>query len=285
VEGAAMSDGLTLQHFFPQAGPWVESLATTPIALFVSGPTFGYATWEVGHILSLILLGGTAILMNLRLLGAGVTNVEPREIYRNLRLLQTIGLVGIIVTGVLIGSANAAKLYNSSAFTVKMMALLSGIILTYGVSRPVAAANGAVGLMPKIWFPIGAAIFLAALWVLCTSPLINVGVYHLITALALILIPVMRGRLRWAYVAGLAALIVAQFVHTHFVIKPDDYAHLDPVNKLYTVLYAVWLVGAALITLFRGRGEVGGPLTKLIAYVAILVWVLGATAGRWIAYQ
>jgi hypothetical protein len=165
------------------------------------------------------------------------------------------------------------------------MALLAGIILTYGVSRPVAAANGAVGLMPKIWFALGGAIFLAALWVLCTSTLINVGVYHLITALALILIPVMRGRLRWAYVAGLAALIVAQFVHTHFVIKPDDYAHLDPVNKVYTALYGVWLVGAALITLFRGRGEVGGPLTKLVAYVAILVWVLGATAGRWIAYQ
>jgi hypothetical protein len=280
-----MSDGLTLQHFFPQATSWVEGLATTPLAVFVNGPTFGYATWEVGHILSLILLGGTAILMNLRLLGAGVTNEEPREIYRNLRLWQNIGVVGIIVTGVLIGSANGVKLYNSSAFTVKMMALLAGVILTYGASRPVAAANGAVALMPKIWFAIGGAIFLAALWVLCTSPLINVGVYHLITALALILIPVMSGRLRWGYIAGMVALVVAQFVHTHFVIKPDDYAHLDPVNKIYTVIYGVWLVGAALITLFRGRGEVGGPLTKLIAYVAILVWVLGATAGRWIAYQ
>lgn len=280
-----MSDGLTLQHFFPQASPWVESLATSPVAVFVNGPTFGYATWEVGHILSLILIGGTAILMNLRLLGAGVTSEEPREIYRNLRLWQNIGVVGIIVTGVLIGSANGVKLYNSSAFTVKMLALLSGIILTYGVSRPVASANGAVALFPRIWFAIGGAIFLAALWVLCTTVLIDVGVYHLITALALILIVAMRGRLRWAYIAGLSALILAQFVQTHLVIKPDDYAHLDPVNKVYTVIYGVWLVGAALITLFRGRGEVGGPLTKLVAYVAILVWVLGATAGRWIAYQ
>jgi hypothetical protein len=194
-------------------------------------------------------------------------------------------VVGIVVTGVMIGSANGAKLYNSSAFTVKMLALLSGIILTYGVSRPVAAANGAVALFPRIWFAIGGAIFLFALWFLCTTVLIDVGVYHLITALALILIPVLRGRLRWVYLAGLAALIVAQFVHTHFVIKPDDYAHLDPVNKVYTALYGVWLVGAALITLFRGRGEVGGPLTKLVAYAGILVWVLGATAGRWIAYQ
>ena len=48
-----------------------------------------------------------------------------------------------------------------------MIALLSGIILTYGVSRPVAAANGAVSLMPKIWFALGGAIFLAGLWVFC----------------------------------------------------------------------------------------------------------------------
>jgi hypothetical protein len=194
-------------------------------------------------------------------------------------------VIGIIVTGVLIGSANAVKLYDSSAFTVKMMCLLAGLMLTYGASRPVAAANGAVGMAPRIWLVLGGAIFLAALWILCTTVLINVGVYHMITAMALILIAVTRGRVRWAYLAGLAALIVAQFVHTHIVIKADDYAHLDPVNKVYTALYGVWLVGIGLVTVFRGNGEEGGPLTKLVAYSAILVWVLGATAGRWIAYQ
>jgi hypothetical protein len=276
---------LNLEHFFPHAKPWVDSLATIPPATWVNGPTFGYASWEVGHILSLILIGGTTIMMNLRLLGAGLTQEKPAEIYRNLRVLQNVGVIGIVITGILIGSANAVKLYDSSAFTVKMMALLAGVILTYGVSRPVAAANGAVALMPKIWFAIGGAIFLAGLWIFATTDLIDVGVYHVITAAALILIPVTRGRLRWAYIAGMAALIVAQFVHTHFVIKADDYAHLDPVNKTYTALYGVWIVGTALITLFRGRGEEGGPLTKLMAYSAMLVWVLGAAAGRWIAFQ
>ena len=214
-----------------------------------------------------------------------MTQEKPAEIYRNLRVLQNIGVIGIIVTGVLIGAANATKLYDSSAFTVKMMALLSGIILTYGVSRPVAAANGAVALVPRIWFAIGGAIFLADLWMFATTDLIDVGVYHVITAAALILIPVTRGRVRWAYIAGMVVLIVAQFVHTHFVIKADDYDHLNPVNKAYTVAYGVWIVGTALTTLFRGRGEEGGPLTKLVAYSTMLVWVLGAAAGRWIAFQ
>ncbi len=276
---------MNLEHFFPQAKAWVDTLGDIPPGSWVKGPKFGYASWEVGHIISLIMVGGTTIMMNLRLLGAGVTQEKPAEIYRNLRVLQNIGVIGIIVTGLLIGSANAVKLYDSSAFTVKMIALLSGIILTYGVSRPVAAANGAVALMPKIWFAIGGAIFLADLWMFATTDLIDVGVYHVITAAALILIPVTRGRARRAYIAGMVALIVAQFVHTHFVIKADDYDHLNPVNKAYTMAYSVWIVGTALTTLFRGRGEEGGPLTKLVAYSTMLVWVLGAAAGRWIAFQ
>ena len=280
-----MSGGLTFQNLFPQAKDWVYGLATSPVAIFVNGPQFGYASWEVGHILSLILIGGTTILMCMRLLGAGVTEEKPSEIYRNLRLWQNIGVIGIIVTGLLIGSANAAKLYNSSAFTVKMIALLAGVILTYGVARPVAAANGAVSTMAKIWFAIGGAIFLAGLWIFTTTDLIDVGVYHLITAAALILLPVTKGRVRWSYVAALSVLIVAQFVHTHIVIKPDDYDHLNPVNKTYTALYVALIVGTALTTLFRGRGDAGGPLAKLVAYSAMLVWVLGAAAGRWIAFQ
>src|ERR1700761_3394806 len=175
---------LNLEHFFPHAKPWVDNLANTPLAMFVNGPKFGFATWEVGHILSLIILGGTTILMNMRLLGRGVTEESPAEIYRNLRFWQNVGVIGIIVTGVLIGSPNATRLYDSAAFIVKMLALLSGIILTYGASRPVAAANGAVSATAKVWFALGSVIFLLGLWVFVRSDLINVGIYHIITAIA-----------------------------------------------------------------------------------------------------
>ena len=161
---------MNLEQFFPHARPWVENLANIFPGKYVK-PQFAW--WEVGHVLSLITLGGTTILMNLRLLGAGLTQEPPSEIYRNLRFWQNLGVIGIIVTGVLIGSANAERLYDSAAFIVKMLALLAGVILTYGVSRPVAAADGTVGLLPKIWFALGGAIFLAGLWVFSTSELIN----------------------------------------------------------------------------------------------------------------
>ena len=39
------------------------------------------------------MIGGTTILMNLRLLGAGVTQEKPAEIYRSLRILQNVGVI------------------------------------------------------------------------------------------------------------------------------------------------------------------------------------------------
>jgi hypothetical protein len=273
---------MNLEQFFPHARPWVEGLANTFPGQYVK-PQFAW--WEVGHVLSLIVLGGTTILMNLRLLGVGLTQEPPSEIYRNLRFWQNVGVIGIVVTGVLIGSANAERLYDSAAFIVKMLALFAGIILTYGVSRPVAADDGAVGVLPKIWFAVGGAVFLLGLWIFSTSELINPGVFHIITAAALLVLFVTQGRVRLVYLAGLIALIVAQFVGTHIVIKADDYAHLTPVNKAFAGIFSAWIVGAALFQLFRaGRGEEGGPLTKIIGYATILVWVMGAAAGRWIAF-
>jgi hypothetical protein len=273
---------IEIEQFLPHIRPWVENLANTFPGKQIK-PQFAF--WEVGHIMSLVLIGGTTILMNLRLLGVGLTQEPPSEIYRNLRFWQNLGVIGIIVTGILIGSANAERLYDSAAFIVKMLALTSGLILTYGVSRPVAAADGAVGVAQKVWFALGAAVFALGLWVFVVSDLVNVGVYHIITAAALIVLFATRGRMRWIYLGVLIAMIVAQFVHTHIVIKPDDYDHLNPVNKAWTVAFTAWIAGSALFALFRaGRGEEGGPLTKLVAYATILVWVMGAAAGRWIAF-
>jgi hypothetical protein len=57
------------------------------------------------------------------------------------------------------------------------------------------------------------------------------------------------------------------------------------VNIGFAWTFATWIVGCALAQLFAARGgEPGGPLTRLIGYVTILVWVTGAAAGRWIAF-
>lgn len=273
---------ITFELFFPALRPWVVNLVNVWPAYIIK-PQF--ASWEVLHILSLIVLGGTAILMNLRLVGAGLTDEPPSEIYRNLRRWQDVGVVGIVVSGVLIGMANAERLYDSTAFVVKMIALLAGVILTYGASRPVARADGAVSAAAKLWFAVGALVWIIGLVIFVTGNLINVGLFHVLTAAGLIVLAATRGRLRWIYLAGLLVLIAVQSYITHAMIQPDDLAKLDPVNKTFAWIFTAWIFGCGLVQLTNfARARRGGWLAQLIAYSTILVWVTGAAAGRWIAF-
>jgi hypothetical protein len=273
---------LTFELLFPALRPWVVNLVNVWPAYIVK-PQF--AAWEVTHILSLILLGGAAILMNLRLIGAGLTEEPPSEIYRNLRRWQDAGVIGIVVSGILIGMANAERLYDSTAFVVKMIALVSGIILTYGASRPVARADGAVSRSAKIWFAVGAALWVAGLVIFGTGALVNVGLFHVLTAAALIVAIATRARVRWIYLGGLVLLIAIQQFITHGMIQPDDIAKLDPVNKVFFWVFSAWIFGCAALQLFvTGRAQGAGTFAKLIGYATILVWVTAAAAGRWIAF-
>ena len=267
---------------FPSLAPAVHNLANVWPAYIIK-PQF--ASWEVLHILSLIILGGTSILLNLRLIGVGFTDESPSEIYKNLRFWINVGVAGIIVTGVLIGMANAERLYNSNAFTVKMLALLAGVIFTYGVSGPVARADGVVGRGPRIWWLLGMAVLLFGIYVFATSRLINPGLFHVLSAAALIVLFVTPGRAKWAYLAGLLVWIVLQWVGSHIIVQQGDFPRLDPLNKTFAAVLAAWILGFAGFQLFAAkRGPESPPLTQAIGYVSILVWIVAAAAGRWIAF-
>jgi uncharacterized protein DUF6644 len=272
---------MNLEQFFPAARPWVENLVNVWPTPYVK-PNFAF--WEVGHVLSLIALGGATILMNLRLIGVGLIQEPPSEIFRNLRVVQTAGVVGIVLTGVLIGMANAERLYDSAAFIVKMLGLIGGVILTYGVSRTTVAAEGRVSTAAKAWFVLGMAFWLAALVVFATGGLIAPGIWHVVTAAALLVLFATRGRARIVYAGVLAALVLAQEL-APLIYHAVDPADLDPINVSFAVIIPAWIVGTALVQFFRaGQGEEGGPLTKIIGCATILVWLTSAAAGRWIAF-
>ncbi len=148
-----------------------------------------------------------------------------------------------------------------------------------------AKADGVVSVASKIWFVVGSAFFLAALWVFSTGDLINPGVFHLITAAALIVLFTTKGRGRLVYLAVLLALIVAQFVATHFVVKPDDYARLTPGQHRLRLHLQRLDRGDALVQLFRaGRGADGGPLDEADRLRLDPGVGDGRGGGRWIAF-
>ena len=271
------------QDFFPQVADWVHNLENVFPGKQVK-PWF--AQWEVGHILSLIVLGGSSILLNLRLIGVGVTDEPASELHRNLRGWMWAGVIGIVATGLLIGSANAERLYTSEAFSAKMVGLLAGIILTFGVTLPATKNDGALGAVGRVSGVVGVGIFLAAIGLFLQAKLSNPGLWHVISAGALIVLFAARGLTRIVYLGVMLLMISAQQVLTHLVYKGDDYPHLDIVNKSFAWGFvAVILAAGAVSAISAGHGrQQGGLFVKAMAFAAILVWVMTAAAGRWLAF-
>lgn len=268
------------QDFLPQIADWVSTLDDVWPGVAVK-PYFAH--WEVIHIVSLILLGGASILLNLRIIGYGLNDDPPASVERDVRTWLNVGVVGILITGLLIGASNPDRLYTSEAFTAKMLALAAALFLTYGVAMPVARNDGRMGRAAGLFAIVGLAFWGLSLFVFSQAKLVNPGLWHVLTAAALIILFVSRGLVRWVYLAGMTVLAVVMFVMTRMVIHPEDYDRLDPTNKAFAVGFAIWLVltaGAQILTDDRGAGRA----PKALAYCAILVWVTAAAAGRWIAF-
>ena len=273
---------MTFQELFPQAAGWVANLANVWPAPIVK-PNF--ASWEVLHILSLIVLGGCTIILGLRLAGRGLTDEPSSELYRNLRWPLHAGVAGIVVSGILIGMANADRLYNSEAFTAKMLALAGGLVLTYLVARPAALAEGRVSTPVRIAAAVGLILWGGALWTFLKGGLIMPGLFHILSAAILISLFVIKGRARWVFGAGVAVILVAFFLATHVIIPADDLAKADPANLTIAWVLFAWIFGNVLWHFLRDTSDQADPrLARVAGYAVILVWLTAGAAGRWIAF-
>ncbi|MBX3485727.1 DUF6644 family protein [Phenylobacterium sp.] len=273
------------QDLFPQLAGWVANLDDTLPGKPIKDSVYAFAQIEVGHLLALAVLGGTSVLMNLRLIGVGLTDEPPRVLHRNLAGWTWAGLVVILITGLLMGAANGERLYTSEAFTAKMIGLLAGIIMTFAITLPASKNDGRLGPVSRIMGVIGLAVFMFAVWVFLQAKLANPGLWHVIMAGGLIVLFAARGLTRIVYLGVMLAMVAAQQVLTHLVYKADDFAHLDPVNKGFAWAFAgVILLTAVIQSVASGRSPESGPFVKGMAFAAILVWIMTAAAGRWLAF-
>jgi hypothetical protein len=103
-----------------------------------------YAPFGALHLVGLALMGGAVILLNLRLMGAGLVDEQPSVLERNLRPWFIAGLAIVIGTGIIIGMLNSDKLYKSVPFFVKMISLVAACIYSFGVTNAIAKSEGKV---------------------------------------------------------------------------------------------------------------------------------------------
>jgi hypothetical protein len=288
-EGQAYAPDIS--KMVPSIGPWVEHLDQVFPGKQIK-PNF--AIWEIGHILSLFVLMGSLILINLRLLGKGLISEPASVIYENVKWWLLAGVIGVIVTGLLIGAANAVRLYASTAFLCKMISLVAAIIFTYLVTVPVAKADGKVGNLAKVAAVIGLVIWLVAIWIFGNlKGAIAPGLWHLITAGGFIVAAATKGKLRWTFLGVLALIIVVYQIMTHTMVDPvmDGGPFSKPaflaINLWAARIAALWVFGVGAWQIWNTRTEDeahAGALAQLTAYASILVWITVAAGGRWIAF-
>jgi hypothetical protein len=102
-----------------------------------------FPTLEVIHIAGFAMLAGTIALVDLRLLGWGMTRQTAAEIAQDVAPWTLIGLTLVLLSGPLLFSSDPDMYYLNRYFQVKMVLLLVALVFQFTVHRNVAKVGAA----------------------------------------------------------------------------------------------------------------------------------------------
>jgi hypothetical protein len=93
------------------------------------------------HLLGLAVLGGAVLVVDLRLLGLGLSRQPPAQLARDAQPLLLGSLVIMLLTGLLLFMCFATKYYYLTAFWVKLASLFLAVVFTFTIRRRVVTAG------------------------------------------------------------------------------------------------------------------------------------------------
>jgi uncharacterized membrane protein YcfT len=122
------------------------------------------AVAQVGHITGLILLLSSLVLVNLRLLGFGLTGQPVSKLALSTRKFVWVGLALLIISGLFIFIPAATIYYVNRFFWYKAILLTLAIIVQFSLFQWVTTAENPKPIVAKsiallslgLWFGVGA---------------------------------------------------------------------------------------------------------------------------------
>jgi hypothetical protein len=107
---------------------YVQWLAETQGSIALHESLYMYPLIESTHVLTLGLFVGTAVMLDLRLLGLTLRSVPVSDLTRRLLPWTTAGFIIMVITGALLFYAIPVRTYHSIFFRIKVvMLLLAGL--------------------------------------------------------------------------------------------------------------------------------------------------------------
>ena len=141
---------------------WFETydrLEQTAIGNVIRESLWLFPAIEAVHLIGLAVLGGSVLVVDLRLLRLGLVRLSPAAVHANARPWFLGSLALMFVTGIPLFLSEAVKCCFNHSFEVKIAALLVGIAFTFGVrNRLLAAAS------PSPWLLRASAVLSLAIW-------------------------------------------------------------------------------------------------------------------------
>ena len=273
----------SIKDWLPGIATQLETLAATPAIAALNHSVWLFSVVQLFHLLSIAVLGGGVLLLNLRLLGFALPTVSPQEVERSTRPWMIASVAGTIITGLLMTLATTQSSLTSTAFLIKMIALLAAIGLSISVASQVKE-SAAPRSLPKVVAAVAAGMWLLAVAIFASAD--NLGAGVLLVAIAgFALFAAFVPSRRRVYLFGIGAVLFTGLGAT-FLLPPTE------AGDVLTVQLSIGTVLAGLafaLFLWAGEGRDGKllaiPLDRASALVSTLAWVTVAVAGRWIGFS
>jgi hypothetical protein len=137
---------------------WFMALAHSPLGRVMQTSKWSFAVVEMVHLLALAILGGSVLIVDLRLLGLILKGESARAIGRDLSRLLIGSLVLMVLSGIALVSEEAGKCYYSPAFRWKMALLIAAIFFYFTLHRRALLQTDKD--VPTLWCRVAAAVSL-----------------------------------------------------------------------------------------------------------------------------
>src|SRR5687767_11184973 len=120
--------------------PLFEWISMLPVSRAIGESLWIYPLVQAIHLVFLAMLAGAVLIVDLRLLGSGMTRQSVAQVARDARPWLIGGIIGMVVTGVPQLMQNAMREYFAEFFWWKMYFLAAALIFTFTVRRRVTTA-------------------------------------------------------------------------------------------------------------------------------------------------
>ena len=121
---------------------WLEY---TPLLIAMRSSAWLFPAIATLHLIGLAIIGGAVLVVDLRLLGLGLTRQPAAQLARGAEPLLLSGIAIMLLTGPWLFMCFATKYYYLTPFWIKLASLAAVLVFTFTIRRRVVSGPGITG--------------------------------------------------------------------------------------------------------------------------------------------